>query len=72
MNPSAQLGKGFRVGGGVLLLCGVALLGLWLSSRSSDRHGAVLLLGGGVLFALAGAAVWTIGYSLTMTKHQGE
>jgi len=29
-------------------------------------------LGGGVLFALAGAAVWTIGYSLTMTKHQGE
>ena len=72
MNPSAQVGKGFRVAGGVLLLLGVVLLGLWLSARSSDRHGAVFLLGGGGLLGLAGAAIWTIGYSLTMTKRQGE
>ena len=71
MNPGAQVGKGLRVAGGVLLLIGVVLLGLWLSARSSDRHGAVFLLGGGGLFGLAGAAVWTIGYSLTMTKRRG-
>ncbi len=72
MNPGAQVGKGFRVAGGVLLLAGVVLLSLWVSARSSDQHGAVFLLGGGGLFALAGAAVWTIGYSLTMTKRRGE
>jgi len=72
MNPGAQVGKGFRVAGGVLFLFGVVLLGLWLSARSSDRHGALFLLGGGGLFGLAGAAVWTLGYSLTMTKRQGE
>jgi hypothetical protein len=72
MNPGAQVGKGLRVAGGVLLLFGVVLLGLWLGAHSSDRHGALFLLGGGGLLSLAGAAVWTIGYSLTMTKHQGE
>ena len=72
MNPGAQVGKGFRIGGGVLLLFSVALLGLWLSARSSDRHGALFLLAGGGLFGLAGAAAWTIGYSLTMTKRQRE
>ena len=72
MNPGAQVGKGFRVAGGVLLLFAVVLLALWLSARSSDRHGALFLLGGGSLFGLAGAAVWTIGYSLTMTKHRSE
>jgi hypothetical protein len=72
MNPGTQVGKGFRVAGGFLFVLGIVLLGLWLSARSSDRHGALFLLGGGALIALAGAAVWTIGYSLTMTKRQGE
>jgi len=72
MNPASGVGKGYRWGGGILLLFGLALLSLWFIARSTDRHGATLLLGGGVFILLAGATLWTIGYSLTMVRGKGE
>jgi len=70
MASSSSLGKGLRRGGGIFFVLAVALLGLWLTARLTDRHGAIFLLGGGVFFALIGATLWTIGYSLTMAQRQ--
>jgi hypothetical protein len=65
-NPTQGVGRGFRIGGAVLVSVAAILLVLWLSSRATDRHGAIFLLGGGVVFGLAGAWLWTIGYSLSI------
>jgi len=70
MDSATGLGKGLRIGGGILIALAVALLGLWLSARSTDRHGGIFLLGGGVFIALCGATLWTIGYTLTMARRQ--
>jgi len=70
MDPVSGLGKGLRIGGGILTAIAVALLGLWLSARSTDPHGGIFLLGGGVFIALGGATLWTVGYTLTMARRQ--
>jgi len=69
-NPAKSIGKGFRIGGGIVLAGAGLLFGLWLSARSTDRHGAIFLLGGAVFFALVGASIWTIGYSLSMAARK--
>ena len=68
MNPVPLLGKSLRIAGGISALFGIALLVVWLGGRSSDRHGAAFVLIGGLFLSLGGAAAWTIGYALTMTK----
>ena len=64
--PTQSVGRGFRIGGALLVTAAALLLALWFTSRATDRHGAIFLLGGGVVFGLAGAWIWTIGYSLPM------
>ena len=72
INPAKPVGKWFRVAGGLLLSLAAVLLVLWLSSRSTDRHGAIFLLGAGVFFGVLGASLWTIGYSFSATaKRRG-
>lgn len=61
-------GRGTRIAGGLLLSLAAVFLALWVGARSSDRHGALFLLGAGVFFALGGGFVWTVGYSLTMRR----
>jgi hypothetical protein len=65
-NPTQSVGRGFRIGGALLVTVAALLLALWLTSRATDRHGAIFLLGGVVVFGLAGAWIWTIGYSLSI------
>ena len=72
MNPASGVGKGYRWGGGLVVVVGLVLFGLWLTARSTDRHGAIFLLGGAVFILLAGVTLWTIGYSLTMVRGKGE
>jgi len=69
-NPAKSIGKGFRIGGGIVLAGAGLLFALWFSARSTDRHGAMFLLGGGVFLALVGALMWTIGYSLGMAARK--
>ena len=62
----APLGKVLRRTGGVIFGIGVAFLALWITGRPTDRHGMVFVFVGGLFTTLGGAALWTIGYSLTM------
>ena len=69
-DEARSAGKPVRLVGAIVMAMGGALLALWLSARDSDRHGAFFLLGGGVVFALIGASIWTIGYSITMVRRR--
>jgi hypothetical protein len=62
----APLGKVLRRTGAVILALGVALLGMWITGRSTDPHGMVFVFAGGLFVTLVGATLWTIGYSLKM------
>ena len=62
----APLGKVLRRTGAIILALGVALLGMWITGRSTDPHGMIFVFGGGLFVTLFGATLWTIGYSLKM------
>ena len=62
----APLGRVLRRTGAIILVVGVALLGMWITGRSADPHGMVFVFVGGLFVTFVGATLWTIGYSLKM------